>query len=149
MSPQPRKILLGEDELPSAWFNIVPSMPTKPDPYLHPQTREPVGPDALAPLFPMALIGQEVSTDEWVDIPGPVLDTYKLWRPTPLIRALDLERALEVEREAAIRLRALDEMKDTFLQAVSHDLRTPLAAILGLATTLPARPRTSRGSPWR
>ncbi|HET6813985.1 MAG TPA: TrpB-like pyridoxal-phosphate dependent enzyme, partial [Actinomycetota bacterium] len=91
---EPRKILLGEDELPTAWFNIVPSMPTKPDPYLHPQTREPVGPDALAPLFPMALIGQEVSTDEWVDIPGPVLDTYKLWRPTPLIRALDLERAL-------------------------------------------------------
>ena len=87
---EPRKILLGEDELPSAWFNIVPSMPTKPDPYLHPQTREPVGPDALAPLFPMALIGQEVSTDEWVDIPGPVLDVYKLWRPTPLIRALDL-----------------------------------------------------------
>ena len=81
---EPRKILLGEDELPSAWFNIVPSMPTKPDPYLHPQTREPVGPDALAPLFPMALIGQEVSTDEWVDIPGPVLDVYKLWRPTPI-----------------------------------------------------------------
>jgi tryptophan synthase beta chain len=91
---EPRKILLGEDELPSAWFNIVPSMPTKPDPYLHPQTRQPLGPDDLAPLFPMALIGQEVSTDEWIDIPGPVLDTYKLWRPTPLIRALDLERAL-------------------------------------------------------
>src|SRR5688572_23765867 len=93
--PEPRKILLGEDELPSAWFNIVPSMPTKPDPYLHPQTREPIGPDALAPLFPMALIGQEVSTDEWIDIPGPVLDTYRLWRPTPLLRALDLERALD------------------------------------------------------
>jgi tryptophan synthase beta chain len=91
---EPRKILLGEEELPSAWFNIVPSLPTRPGPYLHPQTREPVGPDALAPLFPMALIGQEVSTDQWVDIPGPVLDTYRLWRPTPLIRALDLERAL-------------------------------------------------------
>src|SRR4029453_16041043 len=62
--------------------------------YLHPQTRQPVGPDDLAPLFPMALIGQEVSTDEWIDIPGPVIDTYRLWRPTPLIRALDLERAL-------------------------------------------------------
>ncbi|HEU4399376.1 MAG TPA: TrpB-like pyridoxal-phosphate dependent enzyme, partial [Actinomycetota bacterium] len=91
---EPRKILLGEDELPTAWFNIVPSMPTKPGPYLHPQTREPVGPEALAPLFPMALIGQEVSTDEWIDIPGPVLDTYRMWRPTPLVRALDLERAL-------------------------------------------------------
>ena len=92
---EPRKILLGEDRLPSAWFNIVPSMPTKPDPYLHPQTRQPVGPDDLAPWFPMALIGQEVATDEWIDIPGPVIDTYRLWRPTPLIRALDLERALD------------------------------------------------------
>ena len=91
---EPRKVLLGEDELPTAWYNIVPDLPTKPDPYLHPGTREPVTPDLLAPLFPMALIGQEVSTERWVDIPGPVLDTYRLWRPTPLIRALDLERAL-------------------------------------------------------
>ena len=91
---EPRKILLGEDELPTAWFNIVPSLPSPPEPYLHPQTREPVGPDALTPLFPMALIGQEVSTEPWIDIPGPVLDTYRIWRPTPLIRALDLERAL-------------------------------------------------------
>ena len=91
---EPRKILLGEDELPTAWFNIIPSLPSAPSPYLHPQTREPVGPDALAPLFPMALIQQEVSTDPWIDIPGPVLDTYRIWRPTPLIRALDLERAL-------------------------------------------------------
>jgi tryptophan synthase beta chain len=91
---EPRKILLGEDELPTAWFNIAPSLPSPPSPYLHPQTREPVGPDALAPLFPMALIQQEVSTEPWVDIPGPVLDTYRIWRPTPLIRALDLERAL-------------------------------------------------------
>ena len=92
--PEPRKILLDEDEIPTAWFNIVPSLPTKPGPYLHPQTREPVGPDALAPLFPMALIGQEVSTDQWIDVPGPVIDAYRLWRPTPLLRALDLERAL-------------------------------------------------------
>jgi tryptophan synthase beta chain len=91
---EPRKILLGEDELPTAWFNIAPSLPTPPEPYLHPQTREPVGPDALTPLFPMALIQQEVSTEPWIDIPGPVLDTYRIWRPTPLIRALDLERAL-------------------------------------------------------
>jgi len=91
---EPRKILLSEDEIPTAWFNIMPALPTKPGPYLHPQTREPVGPDALAPLFPMALILQEVATDQWVDIPGPVIDAYRLWRPTPLIRALDLERAL-------------------------------------------------------
>jgi tryptophan synthase beta chain len=91
---EPRKILLGEDELPTAWFNIVPSLPSAPEPYLHPQTREPVGPDALTPLFPMALIQQEVSAEPWIDIPGPVLDAYRIWRPTPLIRALDLERAL-------------------------------------------------------
>jgi tryptophan synthase beta chain len=91
---EPRKILLGEDELPTAWFNIAPSLPSPPEPYLHPQTREPIGPDALAPLFPMALIQQEVSTDPWIDIPGAVLDTYRIWRPTPLVRALDLERAL-------------------------------------------------------
>jgi tryptophan synthase beta chain len=91
---EPRKILLAEDELPTAWFNIAPSLPSAPAPYLHPQTREPVGPDALAPLFPMALIQQEVSTEPWIDIPGPVLDTYRIWRPTPLLRALDLERAL-------------------------------------------------------
>jgi tryptophan synthase beta chain len=91
---EPRKILLGEDELPTAWFNIAPLLPSAPAPYLHPQTREPVGPDALAPLFPMALIQQEVSTEPWIDIPGPVLDAYRIWRPTPLVRALDLERAL-------------------------------------------------------
>src|SRR5919197_321798 len=94
MLSESRKILLGEDEIPSAWFNVVPALPNRPGPYLHPQTREPVGPEALAPLFPMALIQQEVSIDQWVDIPGPVIDTYRLWRPTPLVRALDLERAL-------------------------------------------------------
>jgi tryptophan synthase beta chain len=92
---EPRKILLGEDALPSAWFNLTPSLPVPPSPYLHPQTREPVGPEALAPLFPMELIRQEVTTDRWVDIPGPVLDAYRIWRPTPLVRAVDLERALD------------------------------------------------------
>jgi tryptophan synthase beta chain len=91
---EPRKILLPEDQLPSAWRNLVPDLPTPPDPYLHPATREPVGPADLAPLFPMALIAQEVSAEPWIDIPGPVMDAYRLWRPTPLFRALDLERAL-------------------------------------------------------
>jgi tryptophan synthase beta chain len=93
-SSEPRKILLSEDQLPTAWLNIVPSLPSPPEPYLHPATRQPVGPADLAPLFPMALIVQEVSAEPWVDIPGPVLDVYRMWRPTPLIRALDLERAL-------------------------------------------------------
>jgi tryptophan synthase beta chain len=94
MTDGPRKVLLDDDDLPQAWLNLVPSLPIPPSPYLHPVTREPVGPADLAPLFPMALIGQEVSAEPWIDIPGPVLDAYRLWRPTPLYRALDLERAL-------------------------------------------------------
>jgi tryptophan synthase beta chain len=85
---------LPPDAVPTAWFNVVPRMATPPGPPLHPVTREPVGPDDLAPLFPMALIGQEVSTEPWVDIPGEVLDILRLWRPTPLVRAVRLERAL-------------------------------------------------------
>ncbi|MFN8103772.1 MAG: TrpB-like pyridoxal phosphate-dependent enzyme [Acidimicrobiia bacterium] len=85
---------LDESQIPTAWFNIVGSLPQPPGPPLHPGTGEPVGPDDLAPLFPMALIGQEVSTDEWVDIPGEVLDVLRLWRPTPLVRARRLEEAL-------------------------------------------------------
>ena len=71
------------------------SAPAEPlQPPLHPGTRQPVGPDDLAPLFPMALIGQEVSAEPWIDIPGEVLDVLRLWRPTPLVRARRLEQAL-------------------------------------------------------
>src|SRR2546429_6440200 len=69
-------------------------MPEPLQPPLHPATREPVGPDDLAPLFPMGLIAQEVSSDQWIDIPGEVLDILRLWRPTPLVRAQRLEAAL-------------------------------------------------------
>jgi tryptophan synthase beta chain len=85
---------LPPDQIPYAWFNVVPHLPTPPQPPLHPATRQPVGPDDLAPLFPMALIGQEVTAEPWVDIPGEVLDILRLWRPTPLVRAVRLERAL-------------------------------------------------------
>ena len=85
---------LGPHEIPSAWFNVLPVMPVEMQPPLHPATREPVGPDDLAPLFPMALVAQEVSTEPWVDVPGEVLDILRLWRPTPLVRAERLERAL-------------------------------------------------------
>jgi tryptophan synthase beta chain len=85
---------LPADAMPTAWFNVAPVMPEPVQPPLHPGTKEPVGPDDLAPLFPMALIGQEVTTDPWVDIPGEVLDILRLWRPTPLVRAERLERAL-------------------------------------------------------
>jgi tryptophan synthase beta chain len=73
---------------------VLPRLPAPLDPPLHPGTREPVGPDDLAPLFPMALIGQEMSAEPWIDIPGPVADILRLWRPTPLVRARRLEEAL-------------------------------------------------------
>ena len=85
---------LPPDRLPDAWFNVLPHLPAPLDPPLHPATREPVGPDDLAPLFPMALIGQEMSGEPWIDIPGPVADILRLWRPTPLVRARRLEEAL-------------------------------------------------------
>ncbi len=88
------KYILGESEMPRQWYNIVPDLPAPPPPPLHPGTREPVGPDALAPLFPMALIMQEVSGDRHIAIPEPVLDVYRLWRPTPLYRARRLEKDL-------------------------------------------------------
>jgi tryptophan synthase beta chain len=88
------KYLLPESDLPRQWYNIVPDLPAPPPPPLHPGTREPVGPDDLAPLFPAALIMQEVSRDSYIPIPEPVRDVYRLWRPTPLFRARRLERDL-------------------------------------------------------
>ncbi len=85
---------LPTSQLPTAWRNVLPDMPAPLDPPLHPATREPVGPDDLAPLFPMSLILQEVSGAPWIDIPGEVLDILRLWRPTPLVRAERLEHAL-------------------------------------------------------
>src|SRR5438034_5651474 len=89
---------LKSDEIPAAWYNILPDMAAggmPPLPPLHPGTHEPVTPDLLLALFPESLVMQEVSTDSWIDIPGPVLDIYRLWRPTPLFRARRLEQALQ------------------------------------------------------
>lgn len=88
------KYLLTEDQIPTTWYNIIPDLPTPPPPPLHPGTMQPVGPEDLAPLFPMALIEQEVTTERFVEIPGGVLDVYRQWRPTPLFRAHRLEQAL-------------------------------------------------------
>src|SRR4051794_35625821 len=88
------KILLDESQLPTQWYNVVPDLPSPPPPPLHPGTLQPVGPDDLAPLFPMDLILQEVTGERYVDIPGEVLDVYTLWRPSPLYRAHRLESAL-------------------------------------------------------
>jgi tryptophan synthase beta chain len=85
---------LPADKMPTSWFNVMPRLDEPIPPPLHPGTREPIGPDDLAPLFPMALIGQEVSGEPWIDIPGEVLDILRLWRPTPLVRATRLEQHL-------------------------------------------------------
>src|SRR5438876_9887456 len=88
---------LQREDLPTAWYNILPDMAANgmpPLPPLHPGTQQPVTPDLLLALFPESLVMQEVSTEPWIDIPGAVLDVYRLWRPTPLYRARRLEQAL-------------------------------------------------------
>src|ERR1700756_4764461 len=94
MSDETTKYLLSESEIPTHWINLLPDLPGEPLPPLHPGTLEPAGPDDLAPIFPMALIMQEVSPEPEIEIPDPVREVYKLWRPTPLYRARGLEREL-------------------------------------------------------
>ena len=89
------KFTLSENDIPKAWYNIQADLPFDLPPVLHPGTRQPVGPDDLAPLFPMELIKQEVSKDRWIEIPEPVREVYRLWRPSPLYRAHRLEKALQ------------------------------------------------------
>lgn len=88
------KILLDENEMPTQWYNIIPDLPEPPPPPLHPGTRQPATAEDLAPLFPKALIEQEMSAERFIDIPGEVLDVYRLWRPSPLYRARRLEKML-------------------------------------------------------
>ena len=90
----PTKFLLDESKMPKHWYNIAADLPVAAPPVLHPGTMQPVGPDDLAPLFPMELILQEVSTEREVPIPEPVREVFRLWRPSPLIRAHRLEKAL-------------------------------------------------------
>lgn len=89
------KYLLAEDQMPTAWYNIQADLPVPPPPVLHPGTKQPIGPQDLAPLFPMALIMQEVSTERFIEIPEEVQAIYRQWRPTPLFRARRLEQALD------------------------------------------------------
>ena len=89
-----KKIILSENEMPRQWYNIMADMPNKPLPPLHPATKQPVGPEDLAAVFPMELIKQEVSTERYIDIPDEVLDLYISYRPSPLFRAYYLEKAL-------------------------------------------------------
>ena len=88
------KIVLSDKEIPQKWYNIMADMPNLPKPPLHPATQKPIGPGDLSPIFPMALIEQEMSGERWIDIPPEVMDIYTLWRPSPLFRAHRLEAAL-------------------------------------------------------
>ena len=89
------RIVLPQSRIPTHWYNILADMPTPLPPVLHPGTHQPIGPADLAPLFPMELIKQEVSGERYIPIPDEVRDIYRLWRPTPLIRAVRLEKALD------------------------------------------------------
>jgi len=88
------KFMLGEEDIPTHWYNVQPDLPRPLPPYLHPARLDPMTPDDLIPIFPMELIMQEVSQERWIEIPEPVRDVYKLWRPTPLYRAYRWEQAL-------------------------------------------------------
>jgi tryptophan synthase beta chain len=89
------KYLLEESQIPTHWYNIAADLPEPPSPPLHPGTGQPIGPDDLAPLFPMGAIMQEVSAERWIEIPGPVRQAYQAYRPSPLFRARRLEEALQ------------------------------------------------------
>src|SRR5438105_15403933 len=89
------KIVLDENEIPTHWYNLVPDLKTPPVPVLHPGTGQPIGPAHLAPLFPMALIGQDVSQDQTIERRDEDRDIYRLWRPTPLFRAPRRDHALD------------------------------------------------------
>ena len=89
-----KRVLLGTNEIPTAWYNLQADLPKPLPPVLHPGTRQPIGPEDLAPIFAMELIKQEVSQERWIEIPSEVRDVLAIWRPTPLVRATNLERAL-------------------------------------------------------
>ncbi|CUH94912.1 Tryptophan synthase beta chain 2 [Propionispora sp. 2/2-37] len=90
-----KKIMLSENEIPRQWYNIQADMPNKMAPPLHPGTKQPIEPKDLAVIFPLELIKQEASQERWIDIPDEVIHKYRIWRPTPLIRAYELEKALD------------------------------------------------------
>jgi len=114
------KFLLGEDDIPRAWYNIQADLPKPLPPVLHPATLQPVGPADLAPLFPMALIMQEVSSERYIEIPEPVREMYKLYRPSPLIRARRLEKALDTPARIYYKYEGVSP-------AGSHKLNTAIA----------------------
>ena len=111
---------LPQDRIPEAWYNIVADLPGPMAPVLHPGTHKPIGPDDLAPLFPMSLIQQEVSTEREIEIPGEVRQVYAQWRPSPLFRARRLEKALDTPAKIYYKYEGVSP-------AGSHKLNTAVA----------------------
>lgn len=116
------KFVLTEDEMPRSWYNIAADLPRPPDPVLHPGTKQPVTPDDLAPLFPMALILQEVSTERYIEIPEPIRQIYTQWRPSPLFRARRLEKALDTPARIYYKYEGVSPVG-------SHKLNTAVAQV--------------------
>lgn len=114
------KIMLTEKEIPTHWYNVQTDMPNLPKPPLHPATGQPVGPDDLKPIFPMGLIMQDVSQERWIEIPEEVREIYRLWRPSPLFRALRLEKALDTPARIFYKYEGVSP-------AGSHKLNTAIA----------------------
>ena len=114
------RVNLPLDEIPTAWYNVLADLPQPLPPPLHPGTGQPLGPADLAPIFPMALIEQEMSGERWIEIPDPVRELYKIWRPTPLVRAVRLEKALKTTCRIYFK-------NESVSPAGSHKLNTALA----------------------
>ena len=115
-----RKFTLEENEIPTHYYNVLPDLPTPLDPPLHPGTKQPIGPQDLAPIFPMPLIAQEMSTERFIEIPDEVRSAYAAFRPTPLFRALALEKALDTPAPIYYKYEGVSP-------AGSHKLNTALA----------------------
>ena len=116
------KIILSPKDMPKKWYNVAPDLPKPPKPYLHPATKKPIGPDDLAPIFPMGLIQQEMSTEPWIDIPEEVLEVLSIWRPTPLVRARNLEQALDTPAKIYFK-------NESFSPPGSHKPNTAVAQV--------------------
>jgi hypothetical protein len=137
------KILLAESEIPTHWTNLMPDLPGAPAPPLRPDTLEPAGPDDLSPIFPMGLIQQEVSVEPEIEIPDEVRDIYKLWRPTPLLRARRLERELDTPPTSTTSTRA---RRRRALTSPTPRSRRPSTTSRRASSASPPRPARASGA---
>ena len=118
-----RKILLDEDEVPKQWYNILPDLPKPLPPIIDPTTREP-GPGIVPKIFPKAILGQEFSPDRWINIPEEVREIYRLWRPTPMYRAVGLEKHLKPPQRSTTSTREQAPQEATRPTQPSHKSTT-------------------------